>query len=125
NDVSAVIGVVPQALEPKPVGVGSVVAELLSVIVIIVAGLKPVQYTGSENVSVIDVAPTAPVMVTVGRVVSGAVAFAWRACGASVPFPAASLIELFAEAPSASADAFESVVSTNEPFGRAVVSCSV
>src|SRR4051812_43432226 len=81
------------------------------------------QRTGSEKVIVMVVLPTAPLTaVMVGRVVSGAVAVAWRACGASVPLPAASLIPLLAEAPSESIVGFARVVSTNAPFGGGFVS---
>ena len=47
---------------PKPVLVGSVVAALLSVSVMLPTGVQPPeQRTGSENVIVSDVAPTAQV----------------------------------------------------------------
>jgi len=76
NDVSAVVGLEPQALLPAAVAVGSVVDALLSVIVMSVESkVKPVQYTGSENVTVIVLEPTAPETAEiVGAVVSGAVA---------------------------------------------------
>ena len=47
--------------------------------------------TGSAKLSVIEGEPTAPLIETsVGAVVSGAVAVAWRLCGAEAQFPAAS-----------------------------------
>src|SRR6266545_6700565 len=124
NDVSAVVGLAPQALLPAPAATGSVVEALLSVIPMSVASNeKPVQYTGSENVTVIVVLPTAPwADAIVGLTVSGAVAVAWRACGAEAKLPATSwkswlLVELV--------PTDIRVVSTNAPFGMGVVSVRI
>src|SRR5437867_10601806 len=81
----------------------------------------PLHWTGSENVRVSVVVPTAPAAdASVGGVVSGAVAVAWRACGDEAGLPAASVMLVFVEP----TFAFR-VVSTNAPLGIAVVSVRI
>src|SRR6185503_11014920 len=113
NEVSAVVCVNPHEFGPAPTTMGSLVAGLLSVRLKSV-GSKPsaVQYTGSENVNVTVVEPTAPAADTsVGGVVSGAVATVDRVCGPSarLPFESANAI----------APSNVSVLVTRAPFGAA------
>jgi len=126
NELSAVARVVPQAFEPALTAVGSLVVALLLSLIVMSLGskLKPVQYTGSEKLTVIAVPPVLPLAeVTVGAVTSGWPAVFWRLCGAAAGLPATSVMcSLSAPAVVGVASvATLRVVSTNAPAGIAVV----